>query len=417
MKKNLFLFVVGCLILFVGTGCSDNDSLEDSPLPGTEKGVKIELTQAEVAVVNSQNSFSLDMYAKLYEGSKIAKNTLLSPFSVYCVLGMLSNGATGETKEEILSAMGLEKYNRSELNEYFGKMISGMPKVDPAVQLETPNSIWYDNSISLKDDFVSMNKEYFGASSFMVDFSASSAVDRINNWCKEATKGKIEKIVDEFSPFTIAALVNAVYFKARWENAFSKKNTSDGLFYQEDGKKVNVPFMHRETTTYYWANELFSSISLPYASGAYQMRLILPNKGVALSDVVNAVKTPGYLESCLKESKLCRVNMSIPKFDIKADLRLEDTLMSMGMYHAFDSNADGFRDMADVPFFISMVKQSACLKVDEEGSEGAAVTIIVGDTDFLVPEKVTFEADRPFLFMITEGGTDVLLFIGSVEAF
>ena len=388
MKKNLFLFVVGCLILFVGTGCSDNDSLEDSPLPGTEKGVKIELTQAEVAVVNSQNSFSLDMYAKLYEGSKIAKNTLLSPFSVYCVLGMLSNGATGETKEEILSAMGLEKYNRSELNEYFGKMISGMPKVDPAVQLETPNSIWYDNSISLK--------EYFGASSFMVDFSASSAVDRINNWCKEATKGKIEKIVDEFSPFTIAALVNAVYFKARWENAFSKKNTSDGLFYQEDGKKVNVPFMHRETTTYYWANELFSSISLPYASGAYQMRLILPNKGVALSDVVNAVKTPGYLESCLKESKLCRVNMSIPKFD---------------------SNADGFRDMADVPFFISMVKQSACLKVDEEGSEGAAVTIIVGDTDFLVPEKVTFEADRPFLFMITEGGTDVLLFIGSVEAF
>ncbi|MDE6171594.1 MAG: hypothetical protein K2G34_00670 [Bacteroides sp.] len=110
--------------------------------------------------------------------------------------------------------------------------------------------------------------------------------------------------------------------------------------------------------------------------------------------------------------------MSIPKFEIKADLQLKDALMSMGVHRAFDIEADGFRNMIDVRFFISMVKQSACLKVDEEGSEGAVVTIAF--IDMAAPpvfEKATFEADRPFLFMITEGGTDVILFIGSVEAF
>lgn len=171
--------------------------------------------------------------------------------------------------------------------------------------------------------------------------------------------------------------------------------------------------MHKEQISGYVSNELFSAISLPYSSGTFHMRIVLPNENVPISTVVNALGRPGYLAECMRQTKTCKVDLSLPKYEIKADFRLDDILQTLGVNKAFYTS-DGFSALTDAPFSVSKVKQAVCLKVDEEGSEGAAATAIVSDSAPLF-DKATFNADRPFLFMITENETGAILFIGTVE--
>lgn len=407
MKKKSIWAVISLSFVGLFMACTDEPKVENlSP-------VKIELTAIEQAIVNDQKDFATKLFASLYkEDNGQSDNLLISPFSVYCALGMLANGAEGETKAELLQALGQDMYEADELDAFAQKMVKGLKTADPAVIFKTANSIWNDKHVVLKDEFIRLNKEQYEAQAFAIDFSVPSAVSQINDWCNEHTDGKIPEIIKEVPRDAIAYLLNAVYFKARWEKEFSKEETVNAPFYLENGQTIEVPFMNREIISSYSKNELFSSIALDYSTGTYSMRLILPEENVSLEQVVETISQPGYLSESL-EWNPSEVKVSIPRFEIKADYELINTLRLLGIETAFNSVTAEFGALTDQDFFVSKVKHSTCLKVDEEGSEGAAVTLIGGATSPMY-EKAVFEADKPFLFMISENETGAILFAGKV---
>lgn len=406
--KQKSIWTVICLS-FIGLfmACTDEPKVENlSP-------VKIKLTAAEQAIMSDQKDFATNLFASLYKDDNgQSDNLLISPFSVYCALGMLANGAEGETKAELLQALGQDKYDADELDVFARKMVQGLNTADPAVIFKTANSIWSDKHVVLKDEFIRLNQEQYDAQTFLIDFSAPSAVSQINDWCKEHTEGKIPEIIKNIPGDAIAYLLNAVYFKARWEKVFPENQTVNAPFYLENGQTVEVPFMNNKIISLYNKNELFSTLALSYSTGTYYMNLIVPEENVSLQQVVETISQPGYLSDHLKWNP-SEVEISIPRFEIEADYELINALRLLGIQTAFNRATAEFGALTEQDFFVSRVKHSTCLKVDEEGSEGAAVTLIGGATAPMY-EKAVFKADRPFLFLISENETGAILFIGKV---
>ena len=170
----------------------------------------------------------------------------------------------------------------------------------------------------------------------------------------------------------------------------------------------------------FFQNELFALSSLPYLNHAFSMRFILPNEDTPMGSVVEALAQKGYLESCLQKIEHCNVVFKIPRFEIQMEhLDLEKSLHILNVKKIFSSEAD-FDKLADIKSYVSQIFQACRLKVDEEGSEGSAVTTIISDpTDIISPEnpkEVTFCANRPFLFQIIENQTGAVLFMGKVES-
>lgn len=405
MKQVLF----GMLLCLPFTAC--NDDVEEQSILPTMHPIELNATEKEMAAQQGDfaSTLSLELYRQLGEKTD---NWMVSPFSLQCALGMLSNGANGETREEILHALGLSQYSQEEVNAYFRKLIEGLSTVNSAIAVKTANSIWGNAGVSFKDDFQKTNIENYAATVSQLDFSDPSAVDQINAWCDRTTEGLIPSILDEVDPSATVYLLNSLYFKARWESEFAPEKTQQGDFTTSSGETVKADFMQAERRGLYVKNEWFTSTSLSYLNDSYAMRLILPQPGIGIDQVLQALsESDGNLWN---QATAAKINYKIPRFTLEDQLDLTPTLQALGMKKAFSGEAD-FSSLSDADTYISLVRQAIRLKVNEEGSEGAAVTVIEGETSPGMPEeKVDFFLDRPFLFQILEPATGTVLFMGQV---
>lgn len=405
MKQVLF----GMLLCLPFTAC--NDDVEEQSILPTMQPIELNATEKEMAARQGDfaSTLSLELYRQLGEKTD---NWMVSPFSLQCALGMLSNGANGETREEILHALGLSQYSQEEVNAYFRKLIEGLSTVNSAIAVKTANSIWGNAGVSFKDDFQKTNIENYAATVSQLDFSDPSAVDQINAWCDRTTEGLIPSILDEVDPSATVYLLNSLYFKARWESEFAPEKTQQGDFTTSSGETVKADFMQAERRGLYVKNEWFTSTSLSYLNDSYAMRLILPQPGIGIDQVLQALsESDGNLWN---QATAAKINYKIPRFTLEDQLDLTPTLQALGMKKAFSGEAD-FSSLSDADTYISLVRQAIRLKVNEEGSEGAAVTVIEGETSPGMPEeKVDFFLDRPFLFQILEPATGTVLFMGQV---
>lgn len=405
MKQVLF----GMLLCLPFTAC--NDDVEEQSILPTMQPIELNANEKEMATRQGDfaSTLSLELYRQLGEKTD---NWMVSPFSLQCALGMLSNGATGETREEILHALGLSQYSQEEVNAYFRKLIEGLSTVNSAIAVKTANSIWGNAGVSFKDDFQKTNIENYAATVSQLDFSDPSAVDQINAWCDRTTEGLIPSILDEVDPSATVYLLNSLYFKARWESEFAPEKTQQGDFTTSSGETVKADFMQAERRGLYVKNEWFTSTSLSYLNDSYAMRLILPQPGIGIDQVLQALsESDGNLWN---QATAAKINYKIPRFTLEDQLDLTPTLQALGMKKAFSGEAD-FSSLSDADTYISLVRQAIRLKVNEEGSEGAAVTVIEGETSPGMPEeKVDFFLDRPFLFQILEPATGTVLFMGQV---
>lgn len=405
MKRVLF----GMLLCLPFTAC--NDDVEEQSIFPTMQPIELNATEKEMAAQQGDfaSTLSLELYRKLGEKTD---NWLVSPFSLQCALGMLSNGAAEETHDEILYALGLSQYSQEEVNAYFKKLIEGLSTVNSAIMVKTANSVWGNAGVPLKEDFQKMNIENYSAMVSQLDFSDPSAVDQINAWCNQTTEGLIPSILDEVNPTAIVYLLNSLYFKARWESEFAPEKTQEGNFITSSGTPVKSHFMQAKRMAAYVKNEWFTSTSLSYQNDSYVMRLILPQPEISIDQVLQALSESD--ENLWENTILADINLKMPRFALENKLDLVSTLQALGMKKAFTNGAD-FSSMSDVATYISLVQQATRLKVDEEGSEGAAVTVIEGDLMSPLPEeKVDFFLDRPFLFQILEPSTGTVLFMGQV---
>lgn len=398
--KKLTLLLLPALLF---SACEQPDvKLKDAePIPlkaGMEKRVQ------------QDNEFAFDLFRKTI-ASTDEKNVFISPLSVSIALGMAWNGADTETKTEMATALKMSGMTVDQINEYYQIMQTALPNVDSSTKLNIANSLWYKQGFTVKNDYLQVNKNYFNAEIRELDFDKAGAVDTINEWCADKTNDLIKKPLDQISADAVMYLINAIYFKGIWVKKFDKKNTFETNFNAEGGSQVRVNMMQQLDTFAYHQDDMAQYIDMPYGNKAFSMTAILPIEGKTTDDVLNAMDMQkwGTVVSEMTEQK---VQVYFPKFKTKGKYELKGPLMEMGMMKAFSDEAD-FSKISDWKLIISRILHSTYCDVNEEGTEAAAVTIIEFENTAM-PEYPVFNANRPFIFVIRENSTGVILFMGKM---
>jgi serpin B len=306
--------------------------------------------------------------------------------------------------------------------------------VDEKVTLNMANAIFLNKLYTLKEQFQKDMQTYYDAKAEALDFTDPQTLNHINGWCDEKTKGMIPTILDEVDPATVSYLLNAIYFKADWASKFDKKNTKEETFTTEDGK-TKLPLMHQNVLIQYMKNRLYSAVKIPYGNGMWNMTVLLPEEGKTTDDVINSISASGIDNGgafCEIEDGIAtmyayyfaphEVDLKLPRFETNSDTDgldinhgLIGLLQKMGINLVFDPSLAEVPNMCERPVYISMMRQKAAIKVNEEGSEAAAVTIAgvkFGSAAPVENPKATFHANRPFVYVIRESSSGVILFVG-----
>ena len=372
----------------------------------------IQLTANQGKRVTQDNEFAFDLLKKTITASG-ETNVFVSPLSVSIALGMTWNGAIGTTKTEMEAALKMNGMSATDINDYYRIMLSTLPSIDPTTKLSIANSLWYRTGLEVKPDFLKVNSDYFNAYIKQMDFSQAWALDTINNWCAKKTNNLIKNPLDKISPDAVMYLVNAIYFKGIWRKHFETKNTQEANFTNELGNQVKVNMMYQKDTFNFVQDDNAQYLDMPYGNNAFCMTVILPNDGKTIDNVLNYLTTDSW-NNTIKYSQTKVVEVYFPRFKTQNKFLLNDPLKNMGMNLAFTDNAD-FTNIANAPLKITRVLHDTYVEVTEEGTEAAAVTIVeVGITSVLNAPIPVFRVNKPFLFVIREKSTGVILFIGKM---
>jgi len=362
--------------------------------------------------INQDNEFAFDLLKKTIAGFDQA-NVFVSPLSVSIALGMAWNGANGQTKTEMETALKMSGMSVSDINEYYKLMQTTLPTIDPTTKLSIANSLWYRTGFPVKPDFLQINSDYFNAYVRELDFSQAWAKDTINNWCSKKTNNLIKNPLDKISSDAAMYLVNAIYFKGIWRKHFETKNTAEANFTNELGNVVKVNMMYQKDTFAYAQDNYAQYLDMPYGNNAFSMTVILPNEGKRTEDVLSYLTTEVW-NSRLQSFLTKKVEVYFPRFKTQNRFELIGPLENMGMNLAFTGDAD-FSKISDIKILISRVIHNTYVEVTEEGTEAAAITIIGFGTTSTGPQPTPiFKVNKPFLFVIREKSTGVILFIGKM---
>lgn len=361
---------------------------------------------------------------KLYNLMPKDKNYMYSPFSIKSVLAMAANGAEGKTRTEILTVVGiddLDKFN-SDMSETIKKY-----SATDLLKFDISNSVWIntDNAdYDFSDTYKNTVEDFYNGDVGTV--TNKTALPVINGWVNEKTQGKIPSVIND-SSFD-AALINAIYFKAKWENMFSKANTKPDIFTDRNGKETEIDFMNSTRKYWYGEKDGVKVLELEYMTRgttgdsfkySEENQVRLDNTSVSmfllLSD--SEIKAPEKLVDELCGNNLMeyrKVNLSFPKFKIEFSAEISPALKALGIESAFsDANFKKMFDK-DANTAISNVIHKTYIDVDEEGTEAAAVTaIMMAGSAMPKPEEIIeFKADRPFTFLIRDNISGETFFIG-----
>lgn len=408
MKKTVWLFFIALLLMPLA--CNEPVAVIDDD--GENPYIPLVLSTKQMGYVTSGNAFAYDFIARVdkFAAGEAQDEWFISPLSLQIALGMLINGAEGETAGEICKMLGYGADEVDEVNKWCRMMLSGLPTLDKKTELGLADAIFYNKLVTLKSSYLDTVKSVYDAEIRALDFGdVDASLKTINGWCSEKTRGMVPEVLDNVDPRDIAYLINALYFKSEWQEQFPKEATAEEPFVREDGKEVAVKMMKlAEKKSSYGETDVFQAVNLPYGNGAYTMTVILPKKGHTVSEVAALLAgQPTLLTTS------ATVDLWLPRFDMKYHIELNDILESMGMKLAFDSAYADFSAMCDQPCWVDFVQQDTAITVDEEGTEAAAVTVIgMKRATSASSPNIVFHADHPFLYLITETSTKAVLFAG-----
>jgi len=398
MYRNLSLILV-VLIGLAGWKCTNDPVSSRTPLR--------ELTAGEKKLIEADNSFSFKLFREMVKDQKDA-NVFISPLSVSMALGMTYNGASGTTQEAMQETLELSGLSLEEINQSYKSLIELLTQLDPQVRFQIANSIWYRQGLPVKTDFISRNKTYFNAEIAALDFSSPEALTTINYWVDQSTNGKINKIVDRINPLHVMFLINAIYFKGNWTYQFDKTKTKDDLFTKPDGSQVGCKMMEQNGDVRFFSNGTFTAVDLPYGDQLYSMTIILPRMEIDFDSLLDSFTQENW-STWMEDFNTREAHLFMPKFKLEYEQKLNNVLKALGMEIAFTTAAD-FSGICDCDMWIDEVKHKTFVEVNEEGTEAAAATSVVGVTG--IPPSICL--DRPFIFVIRENHSGTLLFMGRI---
>ena len=400
MKSTAKLIVI---ILAFGllTGCSQEvDPVFDYNLKSAK-------------VIETNNGFGLELLKEVFENDD-KPNIMISPASVSIALGMAYNGAESTTMDAFEQVLNYEGLTREEVNNITKELIHVLLTNTKGNLLEIANSIWYRDEFPVKQDFIDLNSNYYEAQVKELDFGKSNALKTINDWVSNNTHNKIEKILDSIDPSTMMILINAIYFNCVWEVEFDPDETYDAPFYTENGTRFGTVDMMKLESTFNvaWADN-FRALELPYKGNKFSMFLFLPDEGSTVSDLVEELDGETWKEWQELFTEVKDYEIELPRFEFEFDRSLKEDLKAMGLDEAFTDQAD-FSGISEIDLLISDVIHKTYIKLNEQGTEAAAVTAITMDVTSAGPGSI-LRFDRPFLFAITENTSKAIIFAGKVS--
>lgn len=389
------------------TGCS-NDG--DVSLSNERKD--IDLNQSESLIVASNNIRAFDML-EFYNQNTADDNIIIAPLSAQFTLGMLANGAGGNTLDELNNALGISSL--SEFNSLNKRLLKQLPQVDKKSCFKAANSLWLQNGFDVLPSYYSSVSDYYQAEAATLDLTSFDGINKINQWCSSKTDGVISQIVTEpYNDDISLVLLNALYFKGEWSQPFDSSKTIEGDFYNADGSKSSVDKMCDKKIVDYYENEKLKMIRLNYGNSAYRMTFILPNKNVILSDAIANIDKTDWDPWSKRGRNLAKCDLQLPKFKIEFFTELDSYLKSLGIKDIYEPQKVDLSSLSMTPVYVSGVCQKSKIEIDERGTVAASATII-GDSWVNLYENSEFFVDRPFIFVIDEQSTGVILFVGAVN--
>jgi serpin B len=382
----------------------------------------------DTRVVAGANDFAFALFTAL---RGVSGNLLVSPFSIMQTLAMTLAGACGETADQMADILGCA-LPHSELHAALGDLQTsllargngedGLDPDQPALGLSIANALWGEQTYPFRPAYGALLEQAYGAGLHQTDFvgAPDAARAQINTWGAEQTRDRIREVVPPgaITADTGLVLANAIWFADDWEDPFDAFYTRDDAFYLSDGDTITVPFMAREGNVPYARGDGFQAIELAYAESGFGFTVILPDAGHF--DMVAGSLTASLFSAAVAQLVPTQVRLALPKFEFESGMEVTPALHTMGMRDAFDPGRADFSGMLDgappAPLCISDVLHKAYVRIDEQGTEAAAVTVMVTTLGFSFPEPEPIEIciDRPFLFAIRDTQTGVVLFLGRV---
>ena len=341
---------------------------------------QVSLSDEEQALVMPVNDLGFNMFRKV--GAN--ENILLSPMGMTYALGLINNGAAGETRKQIQKVLGSGDTGAAIINSFCRKMLTEAPKIDRLTNMEITNEFFSPKSSKPKPDFTKVAKDLY-------DTQFHESESNLLNF----------------------TLVNTIYFKGIWTDKFFKANTEDEVFKGEDGKETMVPMMNQRNMFFYTENDFCQTLCLPYSNGAYQMIILLPKEGKTVREVAQSLTADSW-EKSYDQMRRISVDVKLPRFESESEVNLTG-MMSALMPNAFSMKKADFSNLFDIESYIGKIKQKGHIKVDETGTEATVTEALQGrimGLDLVQPDMVHFHATHPFLYFIREWSTGAIFFIG-----
>ena len=356
-----------------------------------------------VLIVNS--TFQSSIFSEVnkdYQG----ENVILSPLSIFQVLGLTTNGALGTTQKEMIST--LESSTLDNLNNINLKIID---KIKKFVTVELANGV-----MSRFEPIKTFSKV---CDKYQAPIEKLVSKKQVNDWCSKNTHGKITEIIDELSPGTLMLLLNAVYFRGEWVSPFNPDATRGGVFYNFGKEEKKVEMMLQTHQFNYYQDSEIQAVELPYKNDSMSALFILPNKDIDINNYINKKNVNDDLvKKVVNGMKSTYVKLSLPKFEVGFYSKLKPVLQRLRMVTPFTGAADFSGINGSGGLYIDDVIHKTYLKVDEIGSEAAGVTVVDMRKGVPSSKVVGMEVNRPFIVILRSSELPInneFLFVAKIE--
>lgn len=367
----------------------------------------------------ADNQFAANLYAAVGDPSK--ENTFFSPASIATALAMTAEGARGETQQQMFTVLGFKGADAQTMRKAFASLMqeTNGNGENRGFQLNMVNRLWGQKGLNFLPAFLNETQKQYGAGLEELDFAhnVDGARQTINQWVEKQTADKIKDLIKPGMLGADARLVltNAIYFKGTWADQFKKQMTHEEAFKQDADHQVKVPMMHRAGRYLFAEDDNAQVLEMMYAGNEVSMVVVLPKKADGLNEVEKMADAK-WLDAMPGRLGSKQVDVTFPKFKMRAEFELSKVLAKMGMPLAFGDKADFSGMTSETKLMIDQVIHQAYVDVNEEGTEAAAATAITMRAMAMrQPEKpVVFRADHPFMFMIRDTRSGVILFTGKV---
>ncbi len=379
------------------------------------KAADAEAKTVDEAFTDSQYAFAAGLFKESDRSNEERKNLLISPLSVSVALSMTANGAREQTLSEMENVLGGD-LKIADLNAYYKDLLNTLPNNEKAA-LYPANSIWIKDApqISVPQEFLQTNANYYGADAFRAPFNQQT-LDDINGWVNENTHEMIPELLDKFpSDDVFMYLINALAFEAEWETPYTTDEVFKSKFTPYDGEAFETDMLYAKLGIYL-EDAYATGFVKYYKDCGYSFAAILPkeSKSVTVEDYIGMM-TKESLQKLLNKRQQCPVITTMPKFKFAYDTELSGALKNLGMPAAFDDKLSDFTGLNEGDAYIGRVLHKTFIQLDENGTKAGAVTAVeMLEKTAVEPEPKRVDLNRPFIFVIMDEVHHIPVFMGYV---